>query len=156
MMTFKTRLLIPATAMMMVAGVAQANSLSLDRVDEVLEHASNFGFTHVEEIEAKSGNTIEIEGWLDEEWYADARLSLETGESLKEERERLVTGAWGMSEADVRQALEVARAEGMVDVEEIKIDKQGMIEIEGMDENGRELEVEVRQGSDTAHRVEHD
>lgn len=153
---FKARLLVPATAMLMVAGTAHADNLPLERIDDVLGHASTFGFTHLEEIEAKRGNSVEIEGWLDEEWYADARLSLDTGESLKEERKRLISGAWGMSEADVRQAIDVARNEGMVEFEEMKIDRQGMIEIEGRGDQGREIEVEVRQGSDTASHVEHD
>lgn len=156
MMTFKRMLIVPAAAMFMTAGVAQADYLPLDRLDDVLGHASQFGFTHYEEIEVKSGDSVEIEGWLDDEWYADVRLSLSDGETLKEERKRLITGAWGMSEDDLRQAFDVAREEGMVDFEEIQIDKRGMIEIEGRDDSGRDLEVYVRQGENSASSVDRD
>ena len=41
-------------------------------------------------------------------------FSLDNGETLQEQRERQITGAWGMSEDDIRQALDVASQEGMV------------------------------------------
>lgn len=83
-------------------------------------------------------------------------ISLDNGETLKEERKRLVSGAWGMSDEDVRQALNIASQEGMVEFEDIDIDKSGMIDIEGIDENGRELEISLRQGSDQVSNVDRD
>ncbi|MGO2880657.1 MAG: PepSY domain-containing protein, partial [Halomonas sp.] len=149
MNVMKKMLLIPASALLLTAaaGSAQADALSMDRVDEVLVPAVDYGFTHYEEISIKSRGRAEVEGWLDDEWYADVEFSLDNGETLKEERKRLITGAWGMSEEDVRQALEVARKEGMSEFEDIDIDKGGVIDIEGRDENGRELEISLRQGS---------
>ncbi len=48
-----------------MAGSAQADgSLGLDRIDAVLDRAQTFGFTHIEEIEAKGRDAVEIEaGW---------------------------------------------------------------------------------------------
>ncbi|MCL7941721.1 PepSY domain-containing protein [Halomonas sp. ATCH28] len=156
-MTFKTTLMGSMAALMLAAGAAQADDrLAMERLDGVLEHATAFGFTHFEEIEAKSGNSVEVEGWLDDEWYADARLSLDSGESLKEERKRLITGAWGMREDDVRQAFDVAISEGMIEFEEINIDEAGKIEIEGRDADGREIEITTRLGESGVIEVEHD
>lgn len=151
-------LLIPASALLLTtaAGSAQADALSMDRVDEVLVPAVDYGFTHYEEISIKSRGRAEVEGWLDDEWYADVEFSLDNGETLKEERKRLITGAWGMSEEDVRQALEVARKEGMSEFEDIDIDKGGVIDIEGRDENGRELEISLRQGSYEITEIDRD
>lgn len=151
-------LLIPASALLLTtaAGSVQADALSMDRVDEVLVPAVDYGFTHYEEISIKSRGRAEVEGWLDDEWYADVEFSLDNGETLKEERKRLITGAWGMSEEDVRQALEVARKEGMSEFEDIDIDKGGVIDIEGRDENGRELEISLRQGSYEITEIDRD
>lgn len=158
MTTMTKRLTIPATAVLLTAamGSAQADSLAMDRLDEVLGHAADYGFTHFEEIGIKSRNRAEIEGWLDDEWFADIEFSLDNGETLQEERERLISGAWGMSEEDVRQAFEAARQEGMTEFEEIDIDRSGMIDIEGRDENGRELEISLRQGSFEVTEVDRD
>ncbi|CBV43127.1 hypothetical protein [Halomonas elongata] len=156
-MTFKTLMIASATALTLVAGSAQADgSLGLDRVDAILERAQAFGFTHIEEIEAKGRDAIEVEGWLDDEWYADAWLALNSDEVLREERKRLVTSAWGMTADDVRQALAAASAEGMTEFETLQINEAGYIEIEGRGQNGRELEITTRQGQDGVLGVERD
>lgn len=156
MNTMKKMLLIPTSALLIAAGSAQADSLPMDRIDDVLTYASDYGFSHYEEISIKSRGRVEVEGWLDDEWYADVDISLDNGETLQEKRERLISGAWGMSEDDIRQALNVAGQEGMVEFEDIDIDKSGMIDIEGIDENGRELEISLRQGSDQVSEIDRD
>ncbi|TVP52595.1 MAG: PepSY domain-containing protein [Halomonas sp.] len=156
MNTMKKMLLIPTSALLLAAGSAQADYVAVDRIDDILAHAADYGFSHYEEIKVKSRGRAEVEGWLDDEWYADVEFAIDDGETLKEERKRLVSGAWGMSEEDVRQALNVAQAEGMAEFEEIEIDKSGMIDIEGRDENGRELEISLRQGSDQVSAVDRD
>lgn len=158
MNTMKKMLLIPTSALLLAAaaGSAQADSLPIDRIDDVLTHANGYGFSHYEEVSIKNRGRVEVEGWLDDEWYADVEFSLDDGETLKEKRERLITGAWGMSEDDIRQALAMAGQEGMVNVEEFDIDESGMIDIEGRDENGRELEISLRQGSDQVSEIDRD
>ncbi|MCE8016188.1 PepSY domain-containing protein [Halomonas sp. MCCC 1A17488] len=137
---------------------AQASDgrLATDRLDEVLEQVTAFGFQHIQEIEAKGRDSVEVEGWLDDEWQAEVRLSLENGESLEEERKRRDGGAWGMSEEDIRLAMEAAVAEGLAEFEEIQVDRDGRIEIEGRDADGREIEVRTRQGESGATDVERD
>ncbi|GED21542.1 PepSY domain-containing protein [Halomonas halmophila] len=157
MMNLKTLMITSASALALVAGSAQADGrLGLDRVDAVLERAQTFGFTHYEEIEANGRDVVEVEGWLDDEWYADVRLSLNSDETLREERKRLVTGAWGMTDDDVRQAFAAASAEDMTEFESLQIDEAGHIEIEGRGQNGRELEITTRQGQDGVVAVERD
>ncbi|WP_250148224.1 PepSY domain-containing protein [Halomonas jincaotanensis] len=68
----------------------------------------------------------------------------------------MITGAWGITADDVRQAFDAASAEGMVDFEEIKIDKDGTIEIEGRNDQGRELEITTRLGESGVTHVERD
>lgn len=158
MNAMKKMLLIPTSALLFAAAVssAQADSLPMDRIDDILTHASEYGFSQYEEISIKSRGRAEVEGWLDDEWYADIEFSLDNGETLQEKRERLITGAWGMSEDDIRQALEVAAQEGMVEFEDLDIDKNGIIDIEGRDDNGRELEISVRQGSSEVTQIDRD
>ncbi|MBE0464920.1 MAG: PepSY domain-containing protein [Halomonadaceae bacterium] len=158
MNAMKKMLLIPTSALLFAAaaGSAQADSLPMDRIDDVLTHASEYGFSHYEEISIKSRGRAEVEGWLDDEWYADIEFSLDNGETLQEKRERLITGAWGMSEDDIRQALEVAAQEGMAEFEDLDIDKSGIIDIEGRDESDRELEISVRQGSSEVTQIDRD
>ncbi|MFW3615585.1 PepSY domain-containing protein [Billgrantia antri] len=152
-------ILIGSLATLMLAGTtAQADDgrLAADRLDEVLEQGTAFGFQHYQEIEAKGSDSVEIEGWLDDQWQADVRLSLETGESLEEERKRRDGGAWGMSEEDMRMAMEAAVAEGLAEFEEIQVDRDGRIEIEGRDADGREIEVRSQQGESGVTDVERD
>ncbi|WP_280547455.1 PepSY domain-containing protein [Halomonas sp. 11-S5] len=143
-------------ALMSVATLAQAEDsrLAAERLDDILAKASAFGFTHFGEIEAKRDDRFAVEGWLDDEWRAEVRFSLESGESLKEERQRREGGAWGMSEAEVREAMALAVAEGLAEFEEIQVDRDGRIEIEGRDADGRAFEVKSRGGE--LLEVEHD
>ncbi|WP_447894924.1 PepSY domain-containing protein [Vreelandella sp. GE22] len=146
----KKVLMMPATALLLsaAAGAAQADEgLALERLDDVLGYTADYGFTQYQEISVESGDHVEVEGWLDDEWFADIEFSLDSGETLQEERERLVSGAWGMSEDDIRQAFEVASEEGMVTFEEIDMNQSGIIDIEGRNAEGREVELSVRQGS---------
>nr|WP_290700767.1 PepSY domain-containing protein [Halomonas sp. UBA3074] len=159
MNTMKKMLLIPTSALLLAAaaGSVQADdALAMDRIDDVLNHANDYGFSHYEEISIESSNRVEVEGWLDEEWYADVDFSLDNGETLQEQRERQITGAWGMSEDDIRQALDVASQEGMVEFESLDINKNGIIDVEGRGENGRELEISVRQSSSEVTQIDRD
>ena len=83
-------------------------------------------------------------------------FSLDNGETLQEQRERQITGAWGMSEDDIRQAINNASQEGMLEFEEIEISKTGMIDIDGRDQNGHELDIKVQQGSSQITEIDRD
>jgi hypothetical protein len=135
-------------ALMSAATLAQAEDhrLAAERLDDILAQASAFGFQSFEEIEARRDGRFDVEGWLDDEWYAEVRFSLERGESLREERKRREGGAWGMSDDEVREAMTLAVAEGLAEFEEIQVDRDGRVEIDGWSGDGRELEVKSRGG----------
>ncbi|MGJ7459044.1 PepSY domain-containing protein [Halomonas sp. MA07-2] len=156
-MTIKMLIAGSLATLALGATAAQAeDTLPVGSLDAVLERGAAYGFTHYLEIEGKERGQVEIEGWLDDEWKAEVRLSLESGELLEEERKRRDDGPWGMSEADIRLAMEVAVAEGMAEFEEIEIDRDDLIEIEGRDDSGRELEVTTRRGERELVKVERD
>ncbi|WP_447555039.1 PepSY domain-containing protein [Vreelandella sp. EE22] len=149
-MTTLKKVLLPASMLLLAATAATAqaeDALALERLDEVLGYTADYGFTHYQEISIEDNNRIEVEGWLDDEWFADIEFSLESGDTLQEERERLVSGAWGMSEEDIRRAFDVATHEGMVAFEDIDMNQSGIIDIEGRNAEGRELEISLRQSS---------
>ncbi len=158
MNAMKKMLLIPTSALLLAAaaGSAQADTQPMDRIDDILTYAADYGFSHIEEINVDDRGRVELEGWLDDEWYADVDFSIDNGESLQEERKRLITGAWGMSEEDIRQALDAASQEGMTEFESIDIDKSGIIDVEGREQNGRELELSLRQGSFEVTQMDRD
>jgi len=158
MNAMKKMLLIPTSALLLAAaaGSAQADTQPMNRIDDILTYANNYGFSHIEEINVDDRGRVEVEGWLDDEWYADVDFSIDNGESLQEERKRLITGAWGMSEEDIRQALDAASQEGMTEFESIDIDKSGIIDVEGREQNGRELELSLRQGSFEVTQMDRD
>ncbi|MDY7115573.1 PepSY domain-containing protein [Halomonas sp. SSL-5] len=136
-------------ALLGAATLAQAadDRLASERLDEVLAQAGDFGFQTYEEIEVKRSDRVEVEGWLDDEWQAEVSFDLASGESLKEERKKRDGGAWGLSEAEVRDAMALAVAEGLVEFEELQVDRDGRVDIEGYDADGRELEVKSRDGA---------
>ena len=99
MNVMKKMLLIPTSALLLAAaaGSAQADTQPVDRIDDILTYAADYGFTQLEEINVDDRGRVEVEGWLDNEWYADVDFSMDNGDTLQEERKRLITGAWGMS-----------------------------------------------------------
>lgn len=135
-------------ALLGAATLAQAadERLATERLDEVLAQAGDFGFQTFDEIEVKRDDRVEVEGWLDDEWQAEVSFDLASGESLKEERKKREGGAWGLSEAEVRDAMALAVAEGLVEFEELQAERDGRIDIEGYDADERELEVKIRDG----------
>lgn len=156
-MTIKMLIAGSLATLALVATTAQADdTLPVERLDAVLERGAAYGFTHYLEIEGKERGQVEIEGWLDDEWQAEVRLALDSGELFKEERKRRDDSPWGMSEAEVRLAMEAAVAEGMAEFEEIEIKRDDLIEIEGRDDRDRELEVTTRQGEREVVEVEGD
>lgn len=154
----KRKMILTASlaALLGAATLAQAagDRLATERFDEVLAQTGDFGFQTFQEIEVKRSDRVEVEGWLDDEWQAEVSFDLASGESLKEERKKRDDGAWGLSEAEVRDAMALAVAEGLVEFEEFQVDRDGRIEIEGYDADDRELEVKIRDGE--VLEVEHD
>ena len=148
----KKAILLPlaAGALSIMAASAQA-ALTPEQLDAVLSNAKEYGFTHYEEISFDDG-AVDIEGWLGDAWDAEVEFTLD-GKVLKEERKRGNGTARGLSEAEVRQTIEVVGAEGMTRIEEIEIHRGSFIEVEGLDANGRELEIRIsRETGEVVHK----
>lgn len=154
-MKIRQTLLLPLVASSLTLGAvsAQAN-LTPEQLDTLLGKASDYGFTHYEEISFDDGE-VEVEGWLGNEWVAEVDFS-QQGQVLREERRRRGGNADGMSEQAVRSAVEAATGEGLVRIEEIQTRRGGTIEVEGVDGNGRELEVRVDASSYKVVHVDRD
>ena len=63
---------------------------------------------------------------------------------------------YGVSADDVRSYLKAAQQQGMATIEELKVNRNGDIEVEGDDENGAELELKFRIGSLEPLKIERD
>ncbi|QOR38051.1 PepSY domain-containing protein [Billgrantia diversa] len=128
------------------AAAVQADSqrLPVERLDEVLQQASAFGVQHYQSIKVKGDDSVEVGGWFDEQWRARVGLSLAAGDSRVDELTRRKGGARGMASGDMRLAMDAAVAEGLAEFEEVQVDRDGRIEIEGRDADGLELEIHAR------------
>lgn len=117
----------------------------IGQFDQALNASSKYGIKQYKELESDDDGKVEIEGWVDNEWYAEIEVS-DKGEIIHEKRERRIDGAWGMEEADVRRVIEAAETEGMTTIDEISISSTGVIEVEGEDSEGRDKELKKDKG----------
>lgn len=114
----------------------------VEKVEDALRAGSDYGIQSYKEFDFDDNGKMEIEGWLDEEWFVEIDVSSQ-GEVLKEKRQRRIEGAWGMTEARVREVVEAAKTDGMTIIEEINLKPDGIIEVEGEDSLGREIELKL-------------
>lgn len=131
--------LILATSASVYAVTQQTTATDHNRLNSIL---NDNGFTHVTEIEWESSDRIEIEGFTDDGWFVEQRFS-SNNEIERDEREKLVTPAWGLEPAQVQNILERGIAEGMVRFDELEVNSRGQIELEGYNNNGREIEIKL-------------
>ena len=153
--TCKKAMLLPLTAgalSIMTAGAHAA--LTPEQLDAALNSAEEYGFTHYEEISFDDG-AVDIEGWLGDAWDAEVEFTLD-GNVLKEERKRGNGTAQGLSEAEVRQTIDTVGAEGMTRIEQIETHRGSFIEVEGVDANGRELEIRISRETGEVVHTDHD
>ncbi len=78
------------------------------------------------------------------------------GDIEREQRRQPRGESYGLTASEVQDYLDAARQQGMAHIEELKIKRNGDIEVEGNDDNGRELEVDFRTGSLDPVKVERD
>lgn len=142
------------TSALIALPFAQAQAASQETLDQVLSAADEYGVTEYQEIEFDDG-VAEVDGWAGDEWFVEIDVE-SNGDISQEEREKRVDGPWGMSSDDIRAMVEAAMAEGMTRIDEIKANARGSVEVEGEDDNGRDLEVTFRLGSTDVQNVRHD
>ncbi|WP_143421450.1 hypothetical protein [Halovibrio salipaludis] len=142
-----------------LAPMAQAAG-SMEDVNRIVTAASDHGVSHFNELETEDGRMTEVEGWLDDEWHVEVAID-GSGDIGREERQKRIDGAWGMTTDQVRQYAEAAFGEGLTRIEEISVDTSGQVEVEGYGkrsngEEGEALSVHFRLGDTTPSDVRRD
>ncbi|RZU98404.1 PepSY domain-containing protein [Spiribacter vilamensis] len=156
----KTAASITLLSALAIAPMAHAAD-STGAIDRIVTAASEHGITHFNELEFEDDEMTEVEGWMDGEWYTEIKMT-ESGEVIREKREKRIDGVWGMSADQVRNYAEAAFGEGMTRIEGIEVDEKGHVEVEGDgdSENGKdgdgEMKVYFRLGDTSLSNVTRD
>ena len=141
----------------LVAAPAAFAKGSFDDADRMLQVGNNYGISHFQSIEFDDDhdNEIELEGWMGQDWFVELDLN-GNGDIEREQRRKPKGNSYGLTAQEIQVFLDAARGQGMETIEELKIKRNGDIEVEGNDDNGRELEVDFRTGSLEPVKVERD
>jgi len=141
----------------LVAAPAAFAKGSFDDAERMLQVGSDYGISHFQSIEFDDDHDddIELEGWMGQDWFVELDLN-GNGEIDREQRRKAKGEIYGVSADDVRSYLKAAQQQGMATIEELKVNRNGDIEVEGDDENGAELELKFRIGSLEPLKIERD
>lgn len=143
---------------LVTAPLANASG-SMDDVKLATQSGADYGLTHFQSIEFDDDHDdndhIEIEGWLDENWYVELDMDSD-GTITREDRQKRGSGPRGLTADETLSYAQASAQEGMTRFDEIDVDDSGRIEIEGDDSNGRELEIDFRTGNMQPVKVERD
>ncbi len=143
-------------AALIVAPLAQASG-TIDDARRAVQIGSDYGISHFHSVELEDDHSddgsMEIEGWVDGEWYVELDVNSD-GSIRKEERRKRKDGPWGMSSAETLGYIDASADQGMSRIEEIQVSANGEIEVEGDNADGRELEIDFRTGSMEPTRVD--
>ena len=135
--------LFMALAMILaLPSTARADTLPVDTFKSMMAHADDYGFTHYTEIEADDNGALEVEGWLSDDWRGKVYFAAD-GTPVREERNQKDNGPDGISSNQLHAAIETAINNGMHRIEQVDVDSRNIIEIEGEDASGQELEVHI-------------
>lgn len=154
----KTLIATTLAASLVAAPLAFASG-TIDDARRAVQIGADYGISHFHSIELEDdrddNGSMEIEGWVNGEWYVELDVNSD-GSIRKEERRKRTDGPWGLSSADTLGYIEASVEQGMSRIEEIKINARGDIEVEGDDADGYELEIDYRSGSLEPTRVDRD
>ena len=154
----KTLIATALTASLVTAPLAFASG-TVDDAKRAIQIGSDYGISHFHSIELEDDRdddgSMEIEGWVDKEWYVEIDVNSD-GSIRKEERRKRVDGPWGLSAAEAADYIDASVKQGMSRIEEIQINTRGDIEVEGDNAEGQELEIDYRSGSMEPTKVDRD
>lgn len=108
----------------------QSESLTLDALERVLDIGKQYAFDSYKEVEAKDNGQFELEGWNASERRLEVKFDLE-GRVLEEESKRGSDRKRGLTDAEILQAVAIAREHGMTRFEEVELDDRDRIAING-------------------------
>ena len=146
-------------ASLTAASLAQAAG-TVDEAKRAVQIGADYGITHFHSIELDddygiADSRIEIEGWVDSEWYVELDVNAD-GSIQKEQRRKRTDGPWGLSAQQALSYIDASVNEGMQQIEEISADARGDIEVEGSNTSGQELEIDFRTDSMAPRKIEID
>nr|WP_299243514.1 PepSY domain-containing protein [uncultured Halomonas sp.] len=135
---------------------ADDGKLERAQLESLLDKADEYGFTHYEEISMEDGDRLELEGWGKDGWQLDVEMAVEDGSLIKEERRKAQVPDWALSGDQVRQALNNAFESDLQQFEQLDVDRDGSIEIEGYDTQNQEVELRLEGADFSVTGVEND
>lgn len=142
-----------------LAGLSSATladtPISLDELNGLLDTADEHGFSHYEEISIDDSR-LELEGWREDGTRLEVDLQVSDGSVLHEKERDGDIPDWSLSGDDVRQALEAAQQEGLTTFSDLEADRDGHVDVEGDDENDREIEIRLSSSDFSVIEVEND
>ena len=154
----KTLIATALTASLVSAPLAFASG-TVDDAKRAIQIGSDYGISHFHSIELEDDRDddgrMEIEGWVDGQWYVELDIDSD-GTIQKEERRKRNDGPWGLTAADVEKYIDASAKQGINRIEDIKINAKGEIEVEGDNAEGQELEIDYHAGSMEPTRVNKD
>ncbi|MCK2183931.1 hypothetical protein [Halomonas getboli] len=143
-MKMLTQWIAPLTlAGMTGTAMADGGGLSQDDLLRLLDGADAYGFSHYAEFELDDGHRLEMEGWRDDGWALDVDMRVEDGTLLHEAQHKSQIPDWSLTGAQLRQALANAQRSGLERFSTLDVDGFDDIEIEGLDSDGREIELRL-------------
>jgi len=138
--------MLPAVAIgsgLSVSAMANDGTFSYSDLDTLLGKAEGYGFSRFEKLEADHDDDIlEFEGWRDDGWKLDVSMQMD-GTPMRESQRKSSTPDWSLTGEQLRQALRQAREKGMQRFEELEVDSDGHIEIEGYNAQHDEIDLDL-------------
>lgn len=119
-----------------------STSVMANNHDDVHGWLEDYGFSHVTEVEWKSNDRVEVEGFARDNMHSEVVFGPD-GEVQSEEHERYAREAWGMSLSQLQKAMEEGKEAGIRRFDEIDVSSRGEVEVEGYDDDGREIEIKL-------------
>ncbi|WP_136249043.1 hypothetical protein [Halomonas borealis] len=143
-MKMLTQWIAPLTlAGMTGTALADGGGLNQDDLLRLLDGADAYGFSHYAELDLDDGQRLELEGWRDDGWRLEVDMQTEDGTLLHETQRRDEIPDWSLTGDQLRQALANAQRAGLQRFSTLDVDEFEDIEIEGLDGNGREIELRL-------------
>ncbi|MCL5255223.1 MAG: hypothetical protein M1363_03695 [Gammaproteobacteria bacterium] len=102
----------------------------------------DYGFSHVTEVEWKSNDRVEVEGFARDNMHSEVVFGPD-GQVQSEEHERYAREAWGLSLSQLQKAMEEGKDAGIRRFDEIDVSSRGEVEVEGYDDEGNDIEIKL-------------
>lgn len=144
----KNRLwMLPAFALgsgISAGAMANDTTLTYAQLETLLNSAERYGFNQYEKLDVDGDdNRFEIEGWREDGWELDVSMTLDDATLMRESQRRSNTPDWSLSGDELRAALSKARDQGMQRFQELEVDSDGHIEIEGYNAQQHEFDLDL-------------